>query len=96
MDTVESLRGELVGCLAGINAAGLGSLDPQNIDKLEKFSAAAEKLGMNSGKKLIDNLLAVLKSFKEGKSKEDSVDIRLTALDFYLQNIEGGGSEEEL
>jgi hypothetical protein len=24
------------------------------------------------------------------------VDIRLTALDFYLQNIQGGGSEEEL
>jgi hypothetical protein len=71
-------------------------LDPQITDKLDKFSAAAGGLGMNSGKKLIDNLSAVLKSFKEGKSKEDSVQVRLTALDFYLQNIKGGGSEEEL
>jgi hypothetical protein len=96
MDTVESLRGELEGCISHINSSGLGSLDPQITDKLDKFSAAAGGLGMNSGKKLIDNLSAVLKSFKEGKSKEDSVQIRLTALDFYLQNIKGGGGEEEL
>jgi hypothetical protein len=96
MDTVESLYGELEACITTINAAGLASLDPQNIEKLDKFIAAAAKLGMNSGKKLIENLSAVLKSFQEGKSKEDSVQVRLTALDFYLQHIKGGGSEEEL
>lgn len=96
MDTVESLRGEIEACLAGINAAGLDKLDPQNIEKLDTSAAAAGSLGMNTGKKLIENLSAVLTSFREGKSKEDSVQIRLTALDFYLQNIKGGGSEEEL
>ncbi|MDR1899934.1 MAG: hypothetical protein LBQ55_08010 [Treponema sp.] len=96
MDTVESLREELESCLSGINAAGLGSLDPQNIAKLEKFGAAAAGLGMNAGKKLIDNLLSVLKSFKDGAAKEDSVAVRLTALEFYLQNIKSGGAEEEL
>jgi hypothetical protein len=96
MDTVESLRGELEACLSAINGAGLGSLDPQNIEKLDKFSAVAVTLGMNSGKNLIDNLSTVLKSFKEGKAQESSVQVRLTALDFYLGSIKGGGSEEEL
>jgi hypothetical protein len=96
MDTVESLHGNLEACITGISAVGIGNLDPQNIDMLEKISAAAGNLGMNSGKKLINNLTAVLKSFREGKSTEDSVQIRLTALDFYLQNIKGGDGEEEL
>jgi hypothetical protein len=96
MDSVDGLREELASCLAQINKAGLGSLDPQNIEKLDKFAASAGGLGMNSGKKLIENLSEVLKSFKEGKSQESSVQVRLTALDFYLQNITGGGSEEEL
>ena len=96
MDTVESLHEDLEACITGINAVGIGNLDPQNIEKLKKISAAAGNLGMNSGKKLIDNLTAVLTSFQEGKSTEDSVRIRLTALDFYLQNIKGGSGEEEI
>jgi hypothetical protein len=94
MDSVDGLREELTSCLAGINNAGLGSLDPQISEKLDKFAAAAGGLGMNSGKKLIENLSAVLKSFTEGKSQESSVQVRLTALDFYLQNLTGGGEEE--
>jgi hypothetical protein len=96
MNTVEGLRGELEAYVAGINSTGLDGLDSQAIEKLDTFSTAADGLGMNTGKKLINNLSLVLKSFKEGKSKEDSVQIRLTALDFYLQNIKGGGGEEEL
>jgi hypothetical protein len=96
MNTVESLREELEGCVSHINSSGFGTLDPQITGKLEQFSAAAGGLGMNSGKKLIENLSTVLKSFKEGKSREESIQLRLTALDFYLQNIKGGGGEEEL
>jgi hypothetical protein len=96
MDTVESLHGDLEACITGINAVGIGNVDPQNIEKLEKIGGAAGNLGMNSGKKLIDNLTTILKSFREGKSTENSVQIRLMALDFYLQNIKGGGGEEEL
>jgi hypothetical protein len=96
MDTVESLREALEGCIVHINSSGPGTLDPQIADQLEQFSAVAGGLGMNSGKKLIDNLSTVLKSFQEGKSREESVQLRLTALDFYLQNIKGGGGEEEL
>ena len=96
MDTVENLQKELLNCINSINTAGLGSLDSQNIEKLDKLSAAAAGLGMNQGKKLIDNLLTVLKSFKEGKSNENSVSLRMTAIDFYLNNTQGGGSTEEL
>jgi hypothetical protein len=94
MDTVESLREELEGCINSINSAGLAGLDPQNIEKLDKISAASAALGMNQGKKLIDNLANVLKSFKEGKAQEDSVSVRLTAMDFYIQHLKGGTTED--
>ena len=96
MDTVDNLQKELESCINSINSAGLGSLDSQNIDKLDKLSAAAAGFKMNQGKILIDNLSTVLKSFKEGKSTEDSVSIRLTAMDFYLKNTKSSGSTEEL
>ena len=94
MDTTENIQKELESCIGSINSAGLDKLDPQNIEKLEKISAAAAACGMNQGKKLVDNLIAVLKTFKEGKSTQDSVSIRLTALDFYLKNTTGAATEE--
>ena len=94
MDTVESLQKELENCINSINSAGLGSLDVKNIETLEKISAAAAGMGMNQGKKLVDNLSTVLKSFKEGKSPEESVSIRMTALDFYLKNTQGSATED--
>jgi hypothetical protein len=94
LDTIENLQKELEACVGSINSAGLGNLDPQNIEKLDKISAAASSLGMNQGKKLIDNLVAVLKTFKDGGGKEESVTVRLTALEFYLQNTAGGATED--
>ena len=96
MDTVENLQKELENCINSINSTGFNGLDAQNIDKLEKISAAATGLGMNQGKKLIDNLVTVLKSFKEGKSNEGSVSLRMTAMEFYLSNTKSSGSTEEL
>jgi len=96
METIEKIHSELEACLKSINAAGLGNLNPEDIEKLDKISAAAAGLGIDQGKKLTENLSAVLKNFKEGKSGEDSVAIRITALDFYLKNTQGGASTEEL
>ncbi|MDR1288436.1 MAG: hypothetical protein LBK08_12570 [Treponema sp.] len=92
--TVDGLRSELEGCISNITSAGLGNLDGGNIDKLEKLSGEAGGLDMKQGKKLIDNLVTVLKSFKDGSAKEDSVQIRLTAMDFYIKSIQDGAIED--
>jgi hypothetical protein len=94
MSTAEEIQKELDGCLDSINSAGLDNIDLQNIEKLDKISAIAAVQGMSQGKKLIDNLSAVLKAFKEGKSAKESVSVRLTALDFYLQNIKSSTTED--
>jgi hypothetical protein len=94
MGTVESLQSELDACISNINSAGLGSLDSGNIEKLEKLSGEAASLGMNQGKKLIDNLVTVLKSFKDGSAREESVQIRLTAIDFYIKKIQDTSTED--
>ena len=94
MDMVEDLHKELESCAAGINAAGLGNLDPQHIERLDSISARANDLGLHEGKKLIDNLSAALQSCKDGKSTEESAALRLTALEFYLKNTQSAGTEE--
>jgi hypothetical protein len=94
MSTVENLRSELEGCISNINSAGIANLDSGNIGKLEKLGGDAAGLGMSEGKKLIENLVTVLKSFKEGSAKEDSVQVRLTAMDFYIKKIQDGSTED--
>jgi len=94
MDTTEKIDSELEACLKSIGSTGLANMDPQIIETLDKISAAAAGLGMDQGKKLTENLSAVLKNYKEGKSGEDSVALRITALEFYLKNTGGGDAEE--
>jgi hypothetical protein len=94
--TVEDLQKELETIVSNLNSSGFGVIDPEIIEKLDKFSAAAGELGMNTGKHLIENLSAIMKSVQEGKANADSAAVRLTALDFYIQHIKGGGNEEEL
>jgi len=94
MSTTEEIQKELESCLESINSTGLDNLDIQNIYALDKISVSAAELGMTQGKKLVDNLAAVLKTFKEGKSAKESVSVRLTALEFYLQNIKSSGTED--
>ncbi|MCL2880994.1 MAG: hypothetical protein FWF29_12190 [Treponema sp.] len=96
MVSAEKIHTDLEECLKSINSTGLGSLDPLIIEKLDSISIDAAGLGLEQGKKLIENLSAVLRNFKEGKSGEDSVTIRLTALEFYLHNTQAGASAEEL
>ncbi|MDR2433451.1 MAG: hypothetical protein LBD47_02635 [Treponema sp.] len=96
MDTIEQLHRELEDCIDSITAAGLGNLNLQHIETLDTISAAAAALGMNQGKKLIDNFASVLRSFKEGKSPAESVSLRLTALNFYLKNTRDATATGEL
>jgi hypothetical protein len=97
MDTIESVCKELEKIVADVTAKGAANVDIAICADIDKISSAAETLGMKSGKKLVDNLAAVLKSFKEGKSEEASVAVRITALDFYIKNVlSNQGSVEEI
>ena len=96
MDAIDEMHKALKEFLEKINSTGIENINSADIEKLDKFSIDAKGLGMDQGKKLIDNLSIILKSFKEGKSGIGSVSIRITALDFYLKNTQGGASTEEL
>jgi hypothetical protein len=87
MDTIENVCKELEKIVTEITTKGAANIDASVSSNIEKISSAAETLGMKSGKKLVDNLSSVLKSFKEGKSEEGSVGVRITALDFYIKNV---------
>ena len=95
MDAIETIRGELEQLLSDISASGYAGGDAGITGRLDTVGAAAEKLGMKNGKKLIDNLTEVLKSFKEGKTEEKSVALRFTALEFYNSNIKAEAGEVE-
>jgi hypothetical protein len=91
MDTVESVCKEVEKLLVDINAKGGG--DEGINASLEKLSAAAETLGMKSGKQLIDNLSTALREGKTGNSLE----VRIIALDFYNKNVlNGQGNVEDI
>jgi hypothetical protein len=87
MDTIEHVCQDLETLLGNINSSGLTNIDPGIAEKFGELGSAADSLGMKNGKKLIDNLVEVLKSFKDGKAEEGSVSVRITALDFYQKKV---------
>ncbi|MCL2792765.1 MAG: hypothetical protein FWD87_06715 [Spirochaetaceae bacterium] len=92
MGNAKQLCEELDKILSGISNF---NITPETMGKLEKISADADGFGMKTGKRLVDNFVEVLKSFQAGKSGEDSVSLRLTALEFYKKNILESTSETE-
>ena len=94
--TVEELKIELEKVVSGLTASGFESIDSGIVAKLDKFAVTAEELGMKEGKHLIRNLSGVMKAIEEGKSTAESGNIRLTALDFYVKKLSGGGNIEFL
>ena len=94
--TVEELRAELETLISSLTSSGFENLDSGVMEKMEKYLATAGDLGMNEGKRLIENLLGAIKSINEGKSKAESANVRLTALDFYLKNLSGSEHIEDL
>jgi len=94
--TVEELRTELETIISGLTSSGFDNIDSGNLEKLDKFAAVAGELGMNEGKRLIENLVGAMKAIQEGKSKADSGTVRLTALNFYVKNLSGSENTEDL
>jgi hypothetical protein len=96
MRTVEELRAELETIISNLSASGFNSIDSEILDKLDKFAQEAGSIGLVEGKRLMENLSGVMKAIQEGKSQAESGNVRLTALSFYVKNLSGSGSIEEL
>ena len=94
--TVEELRAELGKIVSGFTAAGLKDIDSAMMEKIKTLSETAGELGMNEGKRLIENLVGAITAIKEGKSQAESGTLRLTALEFYLKNLSGSENIEDL
>jgi len=92
--TVEELRSELGKIIAALTSSGFEKIDSETIEKLNKFAVTAGELGMKEGKHLIENLSAIMKAIKEGKSKAESGNVRLTALDFYVHELSDSKTED--
>ncbi|MDR1893289.1 MAG: hypothetical protein LBQ61_01180 [Spirochaetales bacterium] len=98
MDSIENVCKELDKILTALSSGDLAKPDPSIPEKLKAASAAAEKLNMGSGKKLIDNLADIVGQLIAGTADAARVGIRVTALDFYVKKILAGdsGAIEEL
>ena len=94
--TVEEMRAELEKIIAGLNITGFKTADAGIIGKLEQLGASAVELGLNEGSHLINNLINVIKTIREGKSKPESGNLRLIALEFYLGKLSGSEETELL
>ena len=94
--TLEELRSGLEKIIADLASSGFEKIDSGTVEKLDKFAAASEELGMKEGKRLVENLSGSMKAIQEGKSGVESGSVRLMALDFYIKKLAGGEATEEL
>ena len=92
--TIEEFQVKLNGLLKGFPVSGFDAVQENVVEELNGLSEEADKLGMNSGKKLVSNLADAIKARKSGKNSDESVQVRLVALDFYLKNLQSGSTED--
>ena len=92
--TIEEFQPKLDTLLNSLSSIKFEAVEDNVISELSKYSNEAENLGLNSGKNLICNLQDALKTRKTGGNTDESVQIRLTALDFYLRSLQIGSTEE--
>ena len=94
--TVGELRFILENTVSCINDAGFAKIDPTMPDKLSKLAVLAGEADMKEGKRLIENLANTMRAILEGESTPESGNVRLTALDFYVQKLDAGVKNEGL
>ena len=92
--TIEEFQNKLDTQLKGLPASGYDTVADSALTELETFLGDADSLGMKSGKKLVSNLVESLKTRKSGGNTDESVQVRLVALDFYLKNLQSGTTED--
>jgi sulfite reductase beta subunit-like hemoprotein len=84
---IADVQNKLDSIIKGFPASGFDAIPDSVIADLASCSAEAAGLGMKTGKEAIDNLLDVLKSRKAGEKTDDSVTVRITALEFYIEKL---------
>ena len=92
--TIEEFQTRLDALIKEFPASGFDAVSDSAIADLANCIGESENLGMNSGKKLISNLLEALKTRKSGGNSDESVRVRLVALEFYLKNLQNGSTED--
>ena len=92
--TVEEVCANLDTLLKGFPGSGFDSVADSAIASLDNLSAGMEGLGMKSGKQMVVNLAEALKKRKSGENTDESVQVRVTALDFYVKNLQSGATED--
>jgi sulfite reductase beta subunit-like hemoprotein len=84
---ITDVQNKLDSIIKGLPASGFDTVPDSVIADLSSCAAEADSLGMKSGKEAINNLITVLKSRKTGEKTDDSVTVRITALEFYTDKI---------
>jgi hypothetical protein len=92
--TIDELHTKLDALLKGFPASGFDAVADNVVADLESLAGPAAELGMKNGKMLIDNLVTTIKARKTGGNADESVQVRLTALDFYVKKIQSGETED--
>jgi len=92
--TTEEIYAKLDTINKGFPVSGFDAVSDSVIADLSSCAGEAAGLGMKSGKEVIDNLISVLKTRKAGGNTDDSVMVRLTALEFYLQKLQSGDTTD--
>lgn len=92
--TIEEFQTKLNALLKGFPASGFDTVTYKEIAELDSIGSEADILGMQLGKKVVSNLAEALKTRKSGGNTDESVQVRLTALDFYVKNLQNGSTED--
>jgi hypothetical protein len=92
--TIDELHEKIDALLKGFPASGFDAVADTVVTELDSLAGQAAELGIKNGKMLIDNLATALKARKTGGNTDESVQVRLTALDFYVKKIQSGETED--
>jgi rRNA-processing protein FCF1 len=91
---IEDFQSRLNALIGGLPDSGFDAVSDTILGELKKFEDEADTVGMKAGKKLVANLAEALRTRKSGGNTDESIQVRLIALDFYLKNLQAGTTEE--
>jgi hypothetical protein len=92
--TVDELETKLDAMLKEMPSSGFDAVADTVIADLKTCTGQAGELGMKSGQQLLENLATALKTRKTGGNTDESIQVRLTALDFYVKKLQSGSTED--